>query len=80
MEYNIQTSGQLGKALQSERKIKKLTQNQVAQKAGMLAKTISLLERSPDKSSVNSLFKLLSVLEMELVVRPKSTMQINSEW
>jgi len=40
---------------------------------GLLPKTISALESSPERSSVESLFKLLSTLELELVLRPKSS-------
>jgi len=38
---------------------------------GLLPKTVSALESEPDASTLGSLFKLLSALEVELVIRPK---------
>lgn len=41
-------------------------------KVGLLPKTISALDSDPRRSSVASLFKLLSTLDLELVLKPKS--------
>jgi len=73
MEYNTHTPQQLAQALLSQRKSKRLTQKAAGTPVGLLPKTISALESSPERSSVESLFKLLSTLELELVLRPKSS-------
>jgi hypothetical protein len=38
------------------------------------------LENSPDGSSIAGLFKLLSALGLELVLKPKSTERSGGEW
>jgi len=71
MDYNVHTASQLATAVKSRRKTRKLTQQEVASRVGLLPKTVSALENSPDTSSVDSLFKLLAALELELVLRTK---------
>ncbi len=73
MEYNVHTPQQLAQALRSQRKSRRLTQKAAGAPVGLLPKTVSALESSPERSSVESLFKLLSTLELELVLRPKSS-------
>lgn len=73
MEYTVHTLQQLGQALHSQRNSKRLTQKVAGAPVGLLPKTVSALESSPGRSSVESLFKLLSALELELVLRPKSS-------
>ncbi|HUZ18542.1 MAG TPA: helix-turn-helix domain-containing protein [Spirochaetia bacterium] len=71
MDYNVHTPSQLATAVKSRRKIRKLTQQEVAGRVGLLPKTVSALENNPNTSSVDSLFKLLAALDLELVVRTK---------
>lgn len=83
MQLRAQTPEQLASVLRGQRQAKKLTQKQAAALVGLLPKTISALESDPERASVGSLFKLLSALGLELVLRPKvgakpSTSQ--SEW
>ncbi len=73
MEYAVHTPQQLAQALRSQRNSKRLTQKVAGAPVGLLPKTVSALESSPERSSVESLFKLLSALELELVLRPKSS-------
>lgn len=72
MDFIIRTPAQLGHALKARRATKKLTQKDAGKRVGLLPKTISALELAPERSSVESLFKLLSALELELVLREKS--------
>jgi len=83
MEYTIHTLQQLAQALRSQRHSRQLTQKVAGAPVGLLPKTVSALESSPERSSVESLFKLLSALELELVLRPKSSkpdQPTSSEW
>ena len=81
MKYPIRTTQQLAMILQGCRKQVGLTQKQTAGKVGLLPKTISLLETDPDGSSVASLFKLLSALDLELVLQSKNTKKSSGdEW
>lgn len=71
MDYYIRTMYQLSQALKSRRKETGLTQKETASKVGLLTKTISHLENSPSKSSIESLIKLLAALNLDLVLQPK---------
>jgi HTH-type transcriptional regulator/antitoxin HipB len=73
MLLRAQTPDQLATVLRGQRQASKLTQKQAADLVGMLAKTISALESDPGRCSINSLYKLLSALGLELVLRPKSS-------
>ncbi|MGH8166593.1 MAG: helix-turn-helix domain-containing protein [Woeseiaceae bacterium] len=79
MEYTIHTPRQLGQVLKGQRSTRHLTQAEVATRVGLLPKTVSKLERDPDTATLESLFKLLSSLQLELVVRPKPSSSA-SEW
>lgn len=72
MDYSVRTPHQLGQVVRGQRKLKRLTQKAVGISVGLLPKTISALESSPERVTVDSLFKLLSALDLEIVLRPKS--------
>ncbi len=79
-KHSIRTPGQLAMVLNGYRKKLKLTQKQAAENVGLFPKTISALENCPDRSSIASLFKLLSALGLELVLKPSSTERTGGEW
>ncbi len=62
MDYLISILPQLGMSLQITRKMLGLTQREAGERVGLLPKTISALE---------SLFKYLSALELDIVLRPR---------
>ena len=77
----IASPAQLAAVLRGRRDACDLTQKQAGAKVGLLPKTISVLESDPGRSSVASLFKLLSALDVELVLLPKSTQTASkAEW
>ena len=78
--YVIRTSAQLGPVLQGYRKARALTQAQVGQSIGERQSEISRLELDPSSASLARVFKLLAVLDLELVVRPRGTSPSSSEW
>ncbi|OGO29025.1 MAG: hypothetical protein A2W33_07480 [Chloroflexi bacterium RBG_16_52_11] len=83
MDYTVHTPQQLAQVLRGQRTSKRLTQKAVGASVGLLPKTISAMESSPERSSVESLFKLLSALNLELVLRSKSsgsTASRSPEW
>ncbi len=73
MEFLVHTPAQLAQVLRGRRKRLALTQKRAGKEVGLQPKTISALESIPGRSSVQSLFRLLSALELELVLRPKSS-------
>lgn len=80
MNYTAHTPTQLGQVLRGQRKSQKLTQKEAAQVVGLLPKTISKLELATETATIESLFKLLSALQIELVIRSKSQESPNREW
>lgn len=66
-------ANQLGQILKGARKELGLTQEQVGQKIGFHQKEISKMENGMERTKVDRLFRLLSALELEIVVRPRDT-------
>ncbi len=71
MEHTITTLAQLGHVLKGCRRQRGLTQRELGAKVGLLQKAVSALESDPSRASVERLFRLLSALELELVLRDK---------
>jgi len=72
LEHLILTPCHLSVALKNQRKILNLTQGEAAAKVGLLPKTISALENDPERCTLDSFLKLLSALDFELTLKPKS--------
>ena len=72
METTARTPQQLGQALRSRRATLKLSQTDVGSKAGIKQDTVSTLEIHTPSSTVETLYKALSVLGLELIVREKA--------
>ncbi|MCK7513779.1 MAG: helix-turn-helix domain-containing protein [Desulfobacterales bacterium] len=73
MEHVARTPQQLAQVLRGSRKSRNISQKEVGLGVGLLAKTVSRLETAPERASVESFLKLLSALELELVLRPKNS-------
>ena len=65
------SADQLGQILKGIRKELDLTQEQIGQRMGIPQKEISKMENGMGRTSVERLFRLLSALEVELVIRPR---------
>ena len=79
-DYPIKTPQQLGAVLQGYRKSHQLTQAQVGARVGLPQKEISKLEMNPANTSLARVFKLLSALELEIVVRERGSAGKPLEW
>ncbi len=62
---------QLGQALRRLRKIKGLTQADLAQQAGMRQPTVSSVEAGAPGTALTTIFSLLTAMDLELVVRER---------
>ena len=81
METIARTPQQLGHALRSRRTKLKLSQAEVGGKSGIKQDTVSTLEIHTPSTTVETLYKVLSVLGLELVVREKaSATRTDQEW
>ena len=73
MDYVARTPAQLGPILRSIRAERGLTQQDAGAKVGLKQSTVSAIESDSARSSVDTLYKLLSALDLELVVRYKQS-------
>lgn len=80
MQYQVKTPSQLGDVLRGLRKSKKLNQRTVGQAVGLPQNSVSVIETQTSTVSVERLFKLLSALNLEMVICEKSSSQSSSEW
>lgn len=72
MDYPVRTAAQLGMILQALRKDHARTQQETADESGLLQKSVSLLERNPERATVRSLLSLISALDAEIVIRSRA--------
>ena len=71
MDFPLAIPEQMSKQLRSFRKVKKLTQLQVAQRMGVAQSRIAAIERDATNITLSQLYKLLALLDAELVVRSR---------
>ncbi|MBA3535950.1 MAG: helix-turn-helix domain-containing protein [Tatlockia sp.] len=65
----------------SQRKKLKLSQSAVGNLVGLKQKTISAFENKPESIQLETLFKILSALNLDLTISDKGETEIkNSEW
>lgn len=82
---SITSAQQLSNVLQDQRKRQKKSQTAVAQNTGLRQDTISKFENSPNGTRLDTLFRLLAALNLELEVKPRgsqssTTAQWSEEW
>ena len=71
MDYVVRTPRQLGEILKSRRAQRGLTQSSAGKMVGLLQDAVSNIENGTKHPTTTTLFKLLSALELELVIRDK---------
>lgn len=74
------TPEELAQLLHGFRAKAELTQAQAAAAGGLLQKTVSTLETDARRASIESLYRLLSALDVEVVLRPKRPGTPGGSW
>jgi HTH-type transcriptional regulator / antitoxin HipB len=69
MDYQILTTAQLSSHLRSLRKAQNLTQTQLGLRVGLSQSRIGKMERNPAQVSVGELVKILTALDVRIVLR-----------
>ncbi|HEX3363918.1 helix-turn-helix domain-containing protein [Phenylobacterium sp.] len=72
MDQATRTQAQLGAYLRRARKTKGLTQDSLAEQINKRQATVSNLESPEGGATLETLFAVLSALDLELVVRPRT--------
>jgi HTH-type transcriptional regulator / antitoxin HipB len=73
MNIIVRSPSQMGAAIRRQRKLKSLTQTQLAEKTNMRQATISQLEKGEGGVRLKTLTDALAALNLELVVQERST-------
>lgn len=79
----IHTPAELAQFYRDQRKLHGQSQTVMAQEAGLRQDTVSKFEISPDNTRLDTLFRLLAALDLELHVKSKGGVgsdSDNSEW
>jgi HTH-type transcriptional regulator/antitoxin HipB len=72
MDYVARTPQQLGAVLKAARKRQGLSQAKIGVKAGFAQSKISLVENRTASTGIDILYKTISALGLEIVLRDKS--------
>ncbi|MEX0835475.1 MAG: helix-turn-helix transcriptional regulator [Nitriliruptor sp.] len=73
MQYSVRSATDLGAAIQDARREAGLTQLELAERAGVSRPYLAHVERGRSSRLLELLLDLLRVLDLELVVRPRSS-------
>lgn len=77
----IRSPKELGEALRQQRKAKGLTQMAVGNPVNLVQSKISQIENGTLAIELNTLFRLLAALDLELVVQPRQKHDVKGdEW
>jgi HTH-type transcriptional regulator/antitoxin HipB len=79
-DFVARTPQQLGAVLQGYRYERKLTQAAVGTRTGLSQAAISQIESDPTTTSLSRIYRILSALDLELVIRHRSSGDPKSEW
>lgn len=79
-DFVARTPQQLGAILRGYRHERQLTQKEVGSHCRLSQAALSQIESDPTTTSLSRIYRILSTLDLELVVRPKSSDRNKSEW
>lgn len=70
MEQLIYSAKSLGSAIKRRRKAKKLTQQEAGSDFNLDQTTVSSIEQGAEGTRLQTLFRMLAALNLEMVIRP----------
>lgn len=71
MEQLVYSPKSLGIAIKRQRKAKKLSQKEAGSVVNLEQTTVSSIEQGAPGTRLETLFRMLAALELEMVIRPK---------
>lgn len=72
MEQLIYSPKSLGSVIKRQRKAKMLTQTEAGQAFNIDQTTVSSIEQGASGTRLETLFRMLAALDLEMVIRPKT--------
>lgn len=76
----IRSPKELALMIANQRKKLKLSQTEVSQLVGLKQKTISALENRPESIQLETLFRILSALNLDMKLANKNAEAANTQW
>lgn len=80
MEFPIKILNQLRPILRGFRKAQKLTQADIAKRLGITQQSYAQLEANPAAASLERLFKVLAILQVDVVLKEREVADIASDY
>ena len=80
MQTLVQSPLALGRALRDARRRRRLTQQQLADLAGVTQATVSNVERGVSRVSLTTLLRILAALKLELIVQSRESESLATAW
>ena len=80
MEQLVFSPESLGQALRRQRKAKSLNQTKLGELFKLEQSTISNIETGAPGTRIETLFRVLAALDLEMVIRSKSSQRQNENW
>lgn len=78
MEQLVSSPKTLGSAIKRQRKAKKQSQNTVGSAFKLNQTTVSSIEQGAPGTRLETLFRMLAALDLEMVIRSKTTIRDSS--
>jgi HTH-type transcriptional regulator / antitoxin HipB len=75
----IHSPGELAELSRDYRTQKKLSQAEVGDRVGLRQKTVSAFESKPTSTKLDTFFRLLSALDLELHIIPKEKIEASAQ-
>lgn len=72
MTRSVRTAKQLGNLIREERKRRSMSQQELANLVGTGQKTISAIENGNEGATLDTVFRLLAVLQLEIALSPRA--------
>ncbi len=72
MEQLVYSTKSLGNAIKRQRKEKKFTQQEAGRDFNLDQTTVSSIEQGAQGTRLETLFRMLAALDLEMIIRPKN--------
>jgi HTH-type transcriptional regulator / antitoxin HipB len=76
----VHSSQEIAEFIKDRRKRRKFSQSEVGDRVGIKQATVSGFENKPESTKLETLFKLLAALDLELQVVPKEASKATRAW
>ncbi len=80
MEIITQSPWLLGQALKRYRRLKKISQTEAGQKLILDQTTVSSIENGAPGTRIDTIFRLIAALDLEMVIRTKQVTSSTAGW